>query len=402
MTLFKASWRGSRELLFGCCVVLAAIPFTTSSTASQNVEYYFDASLPAPDLPATAWVLMEYNSGVVIAGSNASQALPPASITKLMTNYVVYNALAQQSVSLQDQVLISEKAWRTEGSRMFADVGSRVTLDQLLKSTVIQSGNDAAVALAEHVAGSEAKFANIMNRTALTIGLQHSHFENVSGLPAVGHAMSARDIAVLAAAIIRDHPEFYAWYSQKEYTHNNIVQQNRNKLLWKDSSVDGLKTGHTEAAGFCLVGSALRGGQRWIAVVLGAADERSREKSVLALLDYAYAAYTPLTLHDQQGGMTSAIVYQGETDQVLLQAQQPVNVVVPVGREQDVQTEIQMSPYFQAPISIGQAMGVASLTLDGKPLANVPLLAMSNIKRGSVWKRLWDGTRLWLREFFYG
>ena len=402
MLVQRSNMRRCRKLFFGCCAVLLAMPLISSNAVSQQVDYYFDASLPAPELPATAWALMEFNSGVMVAGSNVSLPLPPASITKLMTNYVVYNALQQGDVALQDQVLISEKAWRTEGSRMFADVGSRVTLDQLLKSTVIQSGNDAAVALAEHVAGSETKFASAMNRTAAAIGLQHSHFENVSGLPAAGHVMSARDIAVLAAAIIRDHPGFYAWYSQKEYTHNNIVQQNRNKLLWKDSSVDGLKTGYTEAAGFCLVGSAQRGGQRWIAVVLGAADERSREKSVLALLDYAYAAYSPLTLHDQQGGMTTAVVYQGEIDQVLLQAQRPVKVVVPVGREQDVQTEIQMSPYFQAPISIGQAMGVASLTLDGKPLTTVPLLAMSNIKRGSVWKRLWDATRLWAREFFYG
>jgi D-alanyl-D-alanine carboxypeptidase (penicillin-binding protein 5/6) len=211
--------------------------------------------------------------------------------------------------------------------------------------------------------------------------------------------MSAHDIAILSSAIIREYPKFYAWYSEKEYEHNNIVQYNRNKLLWKDSSVDGLKTGHTEAAGYCLVGSAERNGQRWIAVVLGSKDERSRENAVQSLLDFGFAAYQPVQTLDQQGGLATAQVYLGEVDEVLLQAEHAVNIVVPHGRESDVVVDMQLSPYYLAPIEIGQAMGIATLTLDNKQLADVSLVSMSSIKRGGLWKRFTDSVSLKWREF---
>ena len=370
--------------------------------AQGEIEQLFDVKLAPPTIDARAWALLEFNSGQVVLGSNSRMKYPPASITKLMTNYVVFDALKNGDVGLQDLVSISEKAWRAEGSRMFAKVDSQVELQHLLKSTVIQSGNDAAIALAEHTAGSELGFAQKMNQAAARLDLRQSHFLNSTGLPAEGHMMSARDIAVLAAAIIRDYPQYYRWYSEKEYRHNEITQYNRNKLLWKDSTVDGLKTGHTEEAGYCLVGSALRNGHRWIAVVLGAKDEQSREQAVLALLDYGFAAYQPLQMLDQQGGITSAPVYLGEVDQVLLQTQGTVNLVVPVGREQDVVTEFLLSPYYRAPIAVGQAMGIATLSLDNKPLADVPLVAMSSIKQGSWWKRFTDGIKLRLRQFSDG
>lgn len=380
-----------------CNQALGANDSVVENFASS--ELAVSSSLPVPQVDAKAWVLYDYNSGRVVASVNGDLAYPPASITKLMTNYVVYGALQTGDISLTDQVTISEKSWRAEGSRMFAKVGSKVELQHLLKSTVIQSGNDAAIALAEHVAGSELAFAQRMNQTAAKLALQHSRFVNSTGLPDPEHTMSAHDIAILSATIIREYPNFYRWYSEKEYTHNEITQYNRNKLLWKDSTVDGLKTGHTNAAGYCLVGSALRGGDRWIAVVLGSSNERTREEAVLTLLNFAYAAYKPVRLLDQQGGLAKAKVYFGQVDEVLLQAENQLDVVVPRGREGDVVVDLQYNPYYEAPITVGQAMGVARLSLDVKFLAEVPIIAMSTINASGLWTRVTDGVSLKWREF---
>ena len=352
------------------------------------------SNLPAPEVDAKAWALMEVSTGWVVAGKNTREPLSPASITKLMMNYVVFNMLEKGNISFSDQVPISEKAWKVGGSSMFADVNTRIELKHLLKSTIIQSGNDAAIALAEYIGGSELGFAQLMNQSAVDLGLQDSHFVNSTGLTEQGHVMSASDIAALSAAIITDYSDFYPWYAEKQYTHNNITQGNRNKLLWKDKSVDGLKTGFTDDAGYCLVGSAKRNGQRWIAVVLGAKGEREREAAVLSLLNYAFVAYKPLSLLDKQGGLVSAPVYGGEVDEVRLQATQAVNIVVPDGRESDVVTQLQYSPYFEAPVMAGQPMGIASLSLDGEIIADVPLIATSTIKQGSWWKRLKDSIAL--------
>lgn len=379
-------------VLFSLSAVVSAAPLN-----SKQRNVVVAASLAAPQIEATAWALMEVNSGWVVAGSNARKPLPPASITKLMMNYVVFARLKSGDLKMTDQVPISERAWRSEGSRMFADVNSKVELGHLLKSTIIQSGNDAAVALAEFTAGSELGFAQMMNQAGINLGLQDSHYANSSGLPAAGHVMSASDIAALSAAIISEFPEFYKWYAEKAYTHNDITQYNRNKLLWKDGSVDGLKTGHTNEAGYCLVGSALRGNQRWIAVVLGSENERVRESQVLSLLNYGFAAYKALKLLDEQGGLASAPVYGGEVDEVRLQVAKAVSIVVPSGREDDVVTDLRYSPYFEAPIKVGQAMGVASLSLDGKVLMDVPLISMSAIKKGGLWKQLSDAAKLWFK-----
>ena len=379
-------------------VCLSCGPFTIANALEKTIE----SSLALPKLDVKAWALMEANSGWVVAGENINEQLPPASITKLMTNYVVFKKLHSGDVAYKDQVSISEQAWRAEGSRMFADVNTTIELDHLLKSTIIQSGNDAAIALAEYIGGSEEGFAQMMNQAASDIGLTHSNFENSTGLPAKDHFMSASDIAVLSAAIIRDFPKYYAWYSIKEYSHNSISQFNRNKLLWKDSSVDGIKTGHTEAAGYCLVGSAKRKGQRWIAVVMGSKNEREREKEVLSLLNYAFAAYEPGVLLDQQEGIASVDVYGGEVDEVRLQAETVANVVVPNGRLDDVKIDLLLSPYFEAPIDIGQPMGIASISLDGEPLLDVPLTSMSTIREGGWWKAIKDSVRLrwrnWTRD----
>jgi len=353
-----------------------------------------------PVIDANAWVLMEINSGSVLASQNAEVALPPASITKLMMNYVLFARLQSGDVKSSDQVPISEYAWRAEGSRMFADVNTRIELGHLLKSTIIQSGNDASIALAEFTGGSEFAFAQLMNQEAKKLGLNQSNFVNSTGLTAEGHLMSALDIAKLAAAIIKDYPEFYAWYAEKEYSHNNITQYNRNRLLWKDDSIDGLKTGFTDAAGYCLVGSAVRDKQRWIAVVLGAKSVAAREAAVLELLNYGFNYFDASEQLNQQGGLTSVKVYGGEADQVLLQAAAPANVVVPKGRQDDIEMTLRHSPYFEAPIEVGQPMGLAQLTLDGKNITEVPLVATSEIKSAGWWKRTVDSIKLRAKQFW--
>lgn len=356
----------------------------------------------APNLKAKAWVLMEANSGTVITSFDPDKPMPPASITKLMMNYVIFSKLKAGEISMSDSVPISERAWRAEGSRMFADVNTKIELGHLLKSTVVQSGNDAAIALAEFTGGSEPLFAQLMNVSAKKLGLDHSNFVNSTGLPDENHIMSALDIAKLSAAIIQEFPEFYKWYSVKEYTHNSITQFNRNKLLWKDSSVDGLKTGYTDAAGFCLVGSALRNGQRWIAVVLGAESQKAREQAVLELLNYGFNYFSALEKLNQQGGITSVKVYGGAVEAVLLQASAPVNLVVPKGREGDIETILHHSPYFEAPIQVGQSMGLVELTLDGKTLTEIPLVATSEIKAAGWWKRMLDSIKLSFKQFWEG
>lgn len=380
-------------------VVFGLLSMTVSSLSAQQTEVV-PSSLPAPEIDATAWVLMEMNSGAVVTGHNTELPLPPASITKLMMNYVMFERLRDGDVALSDQVPISEKAWRAEGSRMFADVNTRIELAHLLKSTIIQSGNDAAIALAEYTGGTERAFAQLMNQAAAKLDLTHSHFENSTGLPAEGHAMSAHDIAKLAAAIIREYPEFYSWYAEKEYTHNNITQRNRNRLLWKDDSVDGLKTGHTEAAGFCLVASAQRGSQRWIAVVLGSESERTREQQVLTLLNFGFAAYDAQRAVKATDELVTTRVYGGTADQVTLRPQQSIDVVVPKGQRDNLRAEFHHSPYFEAPITDGAPLGMASIILGETVIADVPMLASTGVAEGGWWKSLVDSIKLSTHKLF--
>ena len=383
-------------------LLCTSIVFCKTVFANDNViaiKRPLQSNLPLPKIDATAWSLMEVNSGWVVAGKNSDQPLPPASITKLMSNYVLFSKLKAGDIKLEDQVSISEDAWKAEGSRMFANVNSQISLESLLRSTIVQSGNDAAIALAEHVAGSEPAFASLMNQSAAKLSLQNSFFVNSTGLPADGHSMSANDIATLSAAIIKEFPDYYPWYAEKSYRHNEITQFNRNKLLWKDSTIDGLKTGHTKAAGFCLVGTAKRNGQRWIAVVLGSQSEKSREQAVMSLLNYAFSAFEPMQILNQQGGVTSVEVFKGNVDSLRLQTRGAVNIVVPRGRKEDIAMEFNLNRYFVAPIEVGNAMGVASVSLDNQVIADVPLVAMSSIKEGGFWKKFKDGIRLQYREW---
>ncbi len=380
-------------------VVLALVlALPLNGHTAEIVDVPIAASLP--DIQAEAWALMEMNSGWVVAAKNAQEPRPPASITKLMSNYVLFSELRQKRISLDDMVPISEDAWRAEGSRMFADVNTRISLEELLKSMVIQSGNDASIALAEHVSGSEPAFAALMNKSARELKLSNSFFVNSTGLPAQGHRMSAADILSLSAALIRDFPEYYPWFAQKSYAHNNITQYNRNKLLWKDDSVDGLKTGFTEAAGYCLVASAKRGDQRWIAVVLGAEGTKQREKAVRVLLEYGFKNFQSASLLNEQGGLASVKIYAGEADELHLQVANPANVVVPAGRIKDIRKIVEHSPYLEAPIQTGAAAGMVRLMLDEREIYATPLVAMSTIKEAGWWKSIIDSIKLRWRETF--
>ncbi len=372
--------------------------FSLPSLASKIVPV--SSPTPVPEINAPVWALMEMNSGWIIAEQGANVVRAPASITKLMTNYVVFSELKKGTVALSDLVPISEEAWKAEGSRMFADVNTKIELEPLLKSTVIQSGNDASIALAEFLGGSEPAFAALMNKYAAELGLKQSRFTNSTGLPDDNHVMTALDILTLSAAIIRDFPNFYSWYSIKSYAHNNITQYNRNKLLWKDSSVDGLKTGFTDAAGYCLIATAKRGDQRWLAVVLGADGVREREKAVMSLLEYGFKNFQPITKLDDQGGLAALQVYGGDAEELRLQVPHPANLVIPNGRAADVVQVLEHGPYVEAPIKAGAALGSVSLTLDGIEIYNAPLVAMSTIKAAGWWKGITDSIKLRWRLFF--
>lgn len=374
--------------------VRAADSVVEGVSDTQSVYKVVDSPLSLPSLDGRAWALLEYNSGILVIGKDAKLPLPPASITKLMTNYAVYHALDSGRVTLNDPVLISEKAWRAEGSRMFAEINSRVSLGNLLKSTVIQSGNDAAVALSEHIAGSELEFVKTMNLLARKLGLHQSRFTNSTGLTEKGHQMSALDIAKLSAAIIRDYPEFYERYAQKSFSHNGITQYNRNKLIWHDNSVDGLKTGFTEAAGYCLVGSAIRNGQRWIAVVLGSSNERSRERAVLDLLNYGFTAYQSMVALTPDDNLVRLPVYGGEAEQVNTSVREPIRIVVPTGREESIVVSHHVKSYYQAPIKSGDVLGSVTIALDDKVLTRAPMIATHGVTEGNLWRQLIDSIKV--------
>ena len=365
---------------------------------------------PTPTAPvpsgAKAWVLMDYTSGQVLAGENIDEPLEPASITKVMTSYVVAAEIAAGKVSGDDMVRISENAWRsggagTDGSYSALAVNSEVKLDDVLHGLVIQSGNDAAIALAEHVAGSEAAFVDLMNRYAERIGMTNSHFENAHGLSSANHRMSARDIALLSQALIRQFPDHYALYKIKEFTYGGIQQWNRNGLLWKDGSVDGLKTGHTSAAGYCLAASALRGDQRLISVVLGIDTQsrsegfRLREEGNLALLNWGFRFFETHSVYDAGAKVADQKLWRGEADTIELGVSEPLLVTLPRGRYADLKPSMDVPRQLSAPITKGQQIGTVRLTLDDKVVAERPLVALADVPEGGFFKRMSDDFWLW-------
>ena len=343
-----------------------------------------------PTLASAAYFLIDSDSGFVIASKNADKVLPPASLTKMMTAYVLAYELHAGNVTLQDKVRISEKAWRTEGSRMFIQEGKEVVLENLMRGVIIQSGNDASVAVAEYLAGSEGAFVGLMNKHALRLGMLNTNFENSTGLPSDNHYSTPRDLATLSRAIINDFPEHYPMYSEKEFTFNNIRQPNRNKLLWRDNSVDGLKTGHTSEAGYCLVASAKKNGQRLISVVMGASDVEARTQESQHLLAYGMRFFETHTLYNVNELIRQERVWGGQADLVGLTVAEDVIVTVPRGQAENLKAEIVINTDVEAPIEKGQMLGTLTIKLAEEVISEHPLSALNPINKGGFGKRAID------------
>ena len=341
---------------------------------------------------------MDFHSGDTLAGKNADQRMEPASLTKLMTAYTVFKELATGKIKLTDQATISERAWRSEGSRSFVKVNTKVGLEDLLKGMIVQSGNDATVALAEHAAGSEESFVALMNQHAKEIGMAQSHFTNSTGLPDPGLYVTAADMAKLAFALIHDFPEYYKWYSVKEFTYNGITQYNRNKLLWRDIGVDGVKTGHTDSAGYCLVSSAEHDGMRLISVVLGAESENSRAKESEQLLNYGFRFYETHALYAAGKTLGTARIWKGVSKELPLGLSEDLYVTVPRGQYKNLAAALEMDRRIIAPASKGERRGAVKVSMGGKVLAERPLVALQDVAQGGWWRRLVDTVKLWFSK----
>ncbi|CAN5165032.1 D-alanyl-D-alanine carboxypeptidase family protein [soil metagenome] len=356
------------------------------------------AMVPVPDPPsigASAHLLVDHHSGRVLAAQNEQERFAPASITKVMTAYVVFDKLEEGAVSLDDPVLVSEKAWRTGGSRSFIDVNSRVPLVELLQGMIVQSGNDASVALAEHVAGSEETFAALMNQYAQELGMSQTHFVNSTGWPDPEHYTSARDIAILASATIEHFPDYYHWYAQKEYVYNDIRQPNRNRLLWQDPTVDGLKTGHTKEAGYCLLASAERDRMRLISVVLGSTSEKARTTATQALMNYGFSFYETRRLFAAGKPIAETRVYKGTAEQAPLGVVEDLYVTLPRGRFDQIEASMNLPPTVLAPLEKKQKVGEVRVRVGEEVVATEPLHALAAVGAGSLWRRAVDSMKLW-------
>jgi D-alanyl-D-alanine carboxypeptidase (penicillin-binding protein 5/6) len=354
----------------------------------------------APQLGASSYILMDFNSGEVLVEHEADERVEMASITKLMTSYAVFQELSSGDLTLDEIVTISENAWRTIGSRMFLEPGMQVTVEQLLKGLIIQSGNDASVALAEHLAGTEESFATVMNYYAQQLGMSGTSFENSTGLPGENHYSTARDTALLSVAIIRDFPDYYRWYSEKEFNFNSIRQHNRNNLLWRDPAVDGLKTGHTEAAGYCLAASAKRDGMRLISVVMGASSEQSRASESQSLLNYGFRFFETIQLYRASEELSRAQVWKGEATEVALGLADDMFISIPRGRYQDLDARIEMQPELTAPLIEGQQVGRIQIYLGDEIVASRSLVTLSSVAPAGFFSRAWDGMRMWMGGMF--
>ena len=357
------------------------------------------AAPPAPpSVVARAWMVGDLSSHQMLATQKADERVEPASLTKIMTAYIVFQALRDKKLALEQQVNVSVRAWRAPGSRMFIEPRRPVTADELIRGMIIQSGNDACIALAEAVAGSEDLFVQLMNREAERLGMKNTHFMNVTGLPDAQHYTTAQDIYIMASALIRDFPEYYAqYYSQKEFRYNNITQPNRNRLLWTDPSVDGMKTGHTEAAGFCLVASSKRGERRLLSVLLGGTSEAGRAQESQKLLNWGYQFFDSIKLHSAGEAVKSLEVWKGASRLVKAGFKRDLLLTVPKGEAAKLQAELVSRQPLVAPVAEGQRVGVLRVTIDGKPLGEYPLVALETVPVAGLFGRAWDTLRLWFK-----
>jgi D-alanyl-D-alanine carboxypeptidase (penicillin-binding protein 5/6) len=353
--------------------------------------------LPTPPaLAAKSWLLIESGSGQELASQAADERLEPASLTKLMTAYLTFAALKQGTIKIDQMVTVSERAWKAEGSRMFIQIGTQVKVDDLIKGMIVQSGNDACVALAEAIAGNEEVFAEMMNREAQRLGMKSTSFRNAAGMPDPQHYTTARDLAKLAGALIRDFPEDYAkYYSIKEFRYNNITQPNRNRLLWIDPTVDGVKTGHTEAAGYCLISSAKRGPRRLLSIVLGTQSDKARAQESLKLLNYGFQFYDAVPLYTKDQVVSTLKVWKGKESTVKAGFTQDFIISVPKGFAPRLKSELVSKQPLMAPVSAGQVVATLRVTLDGKPYGDYPVLAIDAVPLAGIFGRAIDTMRLW-------
>ena len=358
----------------------------------------YAAPMPTPAAPiigAKSFLLIDAKTGHELASLDADVQLAPASLTKIMTTYVVFSALKQGQITLDEEVTISEKAWRTGGSRMFIEVGKRVSVRDLVMGMIVQSGNDASVALAEHIAGSESVFAEMMNQHAAMLGMHSSHFRNATGLPAENHVTTARDLAKLAQAMVNEFPERYKWHAVKEFTFNDIKQSNRNSLLWRDDSVDGLKTGHTDAAGYCLVASAERDGMRIISVVLGTSSTKARADGSQALINYGFRFYETRLLFKAGEEISTARIWKSENEYSSLGVLDDLYITVRRGAYDRLESKLDIPAIVTAPLAIGQPVAELNISLDGEQLLSATLRALDDNPEGSFWQRTKDSMSLW-------
>jgi serine-type D-Ala-D-Ala carboxypeptidase (penicillin-binding protein 5/6) len=356
------------------------------------------AAPPPPSVVARSWLLGDLSSGQMLAAQKPDERIEPASLTKIMTAYVVYAALREKRISLDQQVQVSERAWRAPGSRMFIEPRKPVTVEELIHGMVVQSGNDACIALAEAVAGSEEVFVQMMNREAARLGMKDTRYMNTTGLPDPQHYTTARDLYVITTALIRDFPEEYArYYQQKQFRYNNITQPNRNRLLWLDPSVDGVKTGHTEAAGYCLIASSNRGGRRLVSVLLGSTSEAVRAQESQKLLNWGFQFFDSVQLHKANESVKAIEVWKGAANEVKAGFRGDIVVTVPKGAVEKLKAELLSQQPLLAPVAQGQRVGTLRVSFEGKPLAEYPLLALEDVGRAGIFGRAWDTLRLWLK-----
>jgi D-alanyl-D-alanine carboxypeptidase (penicillin-binding protein 5/6) len=374
-----------RAILFFFLIGIIPPLFAQTGTSS---------ALPAPPVAAKSHLLIDYHSQQVLSSQNALERVEPASLTKLMTAYLTFSALRQKQIQAAQTVVVSERALKIEGSRMFIEPRKPVTVDELMRGMIVQSGNDACIALAELIAGSEAAFAQMMNREAQRLGMKNTHFVNATGLSDPQHYSTAYDLALLAIAIIRDFPDFHPLYSMKEYRYNNITQPNRNRLLWSDPTVDGMKTGYTENAGYCLITSARRGERRLISVVLGTASEAARATESQKLLNFGFQFYDSVKLYEKGQAVMALQIWKGGSNSVKAGFVESMYVSVPKGQADKLKANVESSQPLLAPVNAGQKIGLMKLTLDGKPFLEVPVVALESVALAGILGRGWDTIRL--------
>ncbi len=365
--------------------VLLLMCLAVSSVSAQQQDI---------SIAAKSYMLSDFQTGQVLAGKNAHERIEPASLTKLMTAYVVFSALKQNQISLNQNIPVSESAWKMIGSRMFIEPTKQVTVDELLRGMIVQSGNDACIALAEAVAGSEANFSNLMNKEAERLGMKNTHFTNSTGLPDPNLYTTAHDLTLLAAAIIRDFPEFYPLYSQKEYTYNNITQPNRNRLLWLDPHVDGMKTGWTKTAGYCLITSAIRDKRRLISVVIGAQSANARSMESQRLLNYGFQFYDTLHLYKKNDSLTTIHLWKGTQNELKAGFDRDVYFTLPKGQADKLKATMEYKQPLIAPVQLGQEVGTVKFTLDDKTVEIYPLVALEKVETTNIFGRAWDSVKL--------